>query len=280
MRFVDLPGYGYARVPIEEQARWKRLIESYLLGRESLALSFLLIDARRGWMDMDLELKSWLEFHNRRYQVVVTKVDKLKSNNQLKAGLAAIQHELHGSTASAVLGHRRPGSEGNLANHLDDQEQAVAPAAATEGKPSEKPQEQQTSDPRQSEPNGNSQTTVSVAAPPVEAKPTEAKQTEPKAERPALHRNKPLVEGKTGNGARQSEAGRKVQAEAKSAAVSPERTAAPAVPSADAREVQPQPAPSAQAPPPTAAPAQTPPPQQQGHAPASLGPAAWPPFDR
>jgi GTP-binding protein len=54
-------------------------------------MSFLLIDARRGWMDMDLELKAWLEFRNRRYQVIVTKIDKLKSNNQLKAALAAIQ---------------------------------------------------------------------------------------------------------------------------------------------------------------------------------------------
>jgi GTP-binding protein len=94
LRFVDLPGYGYARVPLDEKARWKKLIDSYLQERESLALSFLLIDARRGWMDMDLELKSWLEFHNRRYQVVATKIDKLKSNNQVKSGLAAIQREL------------------------------------------------------------------------------------------------------------------------------------------------------------------------------------------
>ncbi len=90
-RFVDLPGYGYAQVSLEERGQWKKLIESYLLGRQSLTLSFLLIDARRGWMEMDLELKAWLEFHNRRYQVIVTKVDKLKSNNQLKAGLAAVQ---------------------------------------------------------------------------------------------------------------------------------------------------------------------------------------------
>ena len=96
LRFVDLPGYGYARVSLEERARWKTLIESYLLKRQSLALSFLLIDARRGWMDMDLELKAWLEFHNRRYQVIVTKIDKLKSNNQLKAGLAAIGKEIPG----------------------------------------------------------------------------------------------------------------------------------------------------------------------------------------
>lgn len=94
LHFVDLPGYGYAQVPLEERARWKGLIESYLLARQNLALSFLLVDARRGWLEPDLELKNWLEFHNRRYQVIVTKVDKLKSNNQLKAGLAAVQKEM------------------------------------------------------------------------------------------------------------------------------------------------------------------------------------------
>ena len=94
LRFVDLPGYGYAQVSLEERARWKKLIESYLLERQNLALSLLLIDARRGWMEMDLELKAWLEFHNRRYRVIVTKIDKLKSNNQLKAGLAMVEKEL------------------------------------------------------------------------------------------------------------------------------------------------------------------------------------------
>ncbi|MBV9404670.1 MAG: YihA family ribosome biogenesis GTP-binding protein [Acidobacteriaceae bacterium] len=94
VRFVDLPGYGYAQVPLEERARWKELIESYLSQRQSLALSLLLIDARRGWMDMDRELKAWLEFYNRRYQVIVTKIDKWKSNNQSKSGLTVVQQEL------------------------------------------------------------------------------------------------------------------------------------------------------------------------------------------
>ncbi|HMJ63630.1 MAG TPA: ribosome biogenesis GTP-binding protein YihA/YsxC [Bryobacteraceae bacterium] len=94
VHFVDLPGYGYARVPLDERTRWKTLIESYLVARRALGLSFLILDARRGWMDMDLELKAWLEFHNRRYQVIVTKIDKLKSSNQRKAGLEAIQKEL------------------------------------------------------------------------------------------------------------------------------------------------------------------------------------------
>ncbi len=92
-RFVDLPGYGYARVPVGQKDEWKKLIEAYLAGRRSLALSFILLDARRGWMEKDLELKNWLEFHNRRFQVVVTKVDKWKSNNQLNAGMAGIRKQ-------------------------------------------------------------------------------------------------------------------------------------------------------------------------------------------
>ena len=94
--FVDLPGYGYARVPKDIVFQWKQLIEQYLLQRKSLQLCFLILDARRGWMDKDLELKAWLEFHNRRYQVVVTKVDKLKSKNQLKTGMEAIQKQMVG----------------------------------------------------------------------------------------------------------------------------------------------------------------------------------------
>jgi GTP-binding protein len=94
LRFVDLPGYGYARVPVDHKDEWKELIEAYLVGRQSLALSFLLLDARRGWMEKDLELKNWLEFHNRRFQVVITKVDKWKSNNQLNAGMAGIRKQV------------------------------------------------------------------------------------------------------------------------------------------------------------------------------------------
>lgn len=94
VNFVDLPGYGYARVPIDQKLKWRGLIEAYLLHRQNLELSFLLLDARRGWMEMDLELKRWLESHNRRFQVVVTKVDKLKSRNQQLSGLAAIRKQV------------------------------------------------------------------------------------------------------------------------------------------------------------------------------------------
>ncbi|HWQ56270.1 MAG TPA: ribosome biogenesis GTP-binding protein YihA/YsxC [Bryobacteraceae bacterium] len=91
--FVDLPGYGFARAPIEVVREWKQLIDSYLLDRDKLELSVLILDARRGWMETDLELKRWLEYQNRRFLVVATKMDKLKSKTEQERGLALIRKE-------------------------------------------------------------------------------------------------------------------------------------------------------------------------------------------
>jgi GTP-binding protein len=90
--FVDLPGYGYARVPKEFSGQWKQLIEGYLQERETLKLSCLVLDVRRGWMEKDLDLKRWLEHHGREYLVVATKVDKLNQSEQ-EHGLRAIRKE-------------------------------------------------------------------------------------------------------------------------------------------------------------------------------------------
>jgi len=90
--FVDLPGYGYARVPARFAAEWKKLIEEYLQNRETLTLSCLILDSRRGWMDKDLDLKQWLEYHGRPYLVIATKTDKLNQSEQ-ERGLRAIRKE-------------------------------------------------------------------------------------------------------------------------------------------------------------------------------------------
>ena len=90
--FVDLPGYGYARVPPEVTAQWKGLIESYLLNREPLALCVLILDARRGWMEKDLELKRWLDYHKMRSLVIATKMDKLNRSEE-ERGMRAIRKE-------------------------------------------------------------------------------------------------------------------------------------------------------------------------------------------
>jgi GTP-binding protein len=102
--FVDLPGYGYARVPRNRTEEWKQLIETYLLTRSTLDLSLLILDARRGWTQMDLDLKQWLEFHNRRFLVIATKMDKLNQSEQAR-GLAEIRKEFAGPVPfSAVTG--------------------------------------------------------------------------------------------------------------------------------------------------------------------------------
>ncbi len=90
--FVDLPGYGYARVPRDLAAEWKRLIENYLTHRKPLRLCVLVLDARRGWMKQDLELRDWLEFHKRRSLVIATKMDKL-NQSEVERGLRAIRKE-------------------------------------------------------------------------------------------------------------------------------------------------------------------------------------------
>jgi GTP-binding protein len=92
MFFVDLPGYGYARVPLQIVVEWKKLIEQYLEKRQTLTLSCLILDARRGWMEKDLDLKRWLEEHGRPYLVIATKSDKLNRSEQ-EHGLRAIREE-------------------------------------------------------------------------------------------------------------------------------------------------------------------------------------------
>jgi GTP-binding protein len=90
--FVDLPGYGYARAPGPQLLEWKKLIEQYLDERESLKLSCLILDTRRGWTEKDLDLKRWLEHYGRHYLVIATKTDKL-NRSELEHGLRAIRQE-------------------------------------------------------------------------------------------------------------------------------------------------------------------------------------------
>ena len=101
--FVDLPGYGYARVPLAAKNEWAKLINGYLEERKTLQLAFLILDARRGWMDKDLDLRNWLEAHSRPYLVVVSKIDKLNQAEQQR-GLKAISQYAEPLPFSAVTG--------------------------------------------------------------------------------------------------------------------------------------------------------------------------------
>jgi GTP-binding protein len=96
VRFVDLPGYGFAKVPQETSRQWKALIEQYLDGRASLRLCVIVLDARRGWMDKDVELRDWLESRQRPYLVVATKVDKLRSQKDRHQSQRALREGYSG----------------------------------------------------------------------------------------------------------------------------------------------------------------------------------------
>jgi GTP-binding protein len=104
--FVDLPGYGYARVPREKTTHWKALIEAYLLNRGVLRLCVIILDARRGWMDKDIELRDWLDQYQRKYLVAATKMDKLRSPKERHQSLRALREGYSGEIleCSAVTG--------------------------------------------------------------------------------------------------------------------------------------------------------------------------------
>jgi GTP-binding protein len=92
-RLVDLPGYGFAKVPLELRAEWGKLVETYLEKRASLAGVVLLMDARHPLKPQDRMLVAWVSSLQRPLHVLLTKSDKL-SRGQAAATLAAVQREL------------------------------------------------------------------------------------------------------------------------------------------------------------------------------------------
>src|SRR6266478_6280328 len=85
-RFVDLPGYGYARAPKTLKAEWSKAAEDYLALREQLVLSIHIVDSRHEPSKQDLQLHEWLQHHQRPHLIVATKADKL-SNNELRRNM-------------------------------------------------------------------------------------------------------------------------------------------------------------------------------------------------
>lgn len=77
---VDLPGYGYAKASKSDIAKWTKLTREFLFGRASLRRVFLLIDSRHGTKESDIELMNMLDETAVTYQIVLTKIDKIKKN--------------------------------------------------------------------------------------------------------------------------------------------------------------------------------------------------------
>jgi len=85
-RFVDLPGFGYARVPKSIKSGWGEMVTSYLAKRTQLMLSIQIVDSRHEPTKLDLQLHEWLEYSVKPRLIVATKSDKL-SNNELRESM-------------------------------------------------------------------------------------------------------------------------------------------------------------------------------------------------
>jgi GTP-binding protein len=90
-RLVDLPGYGYAKVPEQVKAGWSKLIERYLIEREPLMGLILLMDARHPLTELDRLLLEWCEPGGLPVHILLTKTDKLSRNQARQAEMKVAQ---------------------------------------------------------------------------------------------------------------------------------------------------------------------------------------------
>lgn len=101
-RLVDLPGYGYAKVPLEIQQHWQFTLEAYLQNRESLQGLIIMMDIRHPLMPFDLQLLKWCEISQLPAHILLTKADKLSRGNSLTV-LQKVKNSLKQENVSVQL---------------------------------------------------------------------------------------------------------------------------------------------------------------------------------
>lgn len=93
-RFVDLPGYGYAKVSKAEKEKWGHIIEEYLSSRENLIEVILLVDIRHEPTELDLMMYNWIKFFGYSGLVIATKADKI-SKGKYQSHINIIKNKLN-----------------------------------------------------------------------------------------------------------------------------------------------------------------------------------------
>ena len=107
---VDLPGYGFAKVPGRERAGWRSMIEGYLLEREGLDLVLVLVDGEIGPTKLDVQMLDWLRANDVPHTVVATKLDKVRPSKlatrrkQLAAGCSLEEGDIMWASATKGTG--------------------------------------------------------------------------------------------------------------------------------------------------------------------------------
>ncbi len=112
--FVDLPGYGFARVPRDVQARWKLLIEGYLSRRRALRAVVVIVDLRRGLQPDDRQLCAYLQSCRLPVVLVATKADKLAYAARQRQARAIAEEAIPGAVARVICSGQTGAGIGEL----------------------------------------------------------------------------------------------------------------------------------------------------------------------
>ena len=102
MIIVDLPGYGFAKVPDRVKEKWGQLVESYLNSREELAAIILLVDSRHPPTGDDIQMYEWIRHYQVSSLIAVTKVDKI-GRGKRAAALRSVQELLEPDETTPVV---------------------------------------------------------------------------------------------------------------------------------------------------------------------------------
>ena len=102
LRLIDLPGYGYAKVPADLRAHWQKTLEGYFRSRKSLCGLVMIMDARHPLKELDLQMLEWCRSQDLACHILLTKSDKL-SRSEAARTLTAVRKELQAQAFDASI---------------------------------------------------------------------------------------------------------------------------------------------------------------------------------
>lgn len=131
--FVDLPGYGFAKVPETVKAKWAKMIENYLIESKQLKVIFLLIDIRHAPSSNDKVMFEWIVYHGFKPVIIATKLDKIKRSQRSKH-IKFVKEGLNASADIKIIPYSSSTKEGrdevwdyimNLINYSSNREDII-----------------------------------------------------------------------------------------------------------------------------------------------------------
>lgn len=100
--FVDLPGYGYAKVSVAIKEKWGKMIERYLRSSRQLKLVFLLVDIRHEPSENDRNMYEWIKYNGFEPVIVATKLDKI-NRSQIQKQIKVIKEGLRADSQTTII---------------------------------------------------------------------------------------------------------------------------------------------------------------------------------